>query len=157
MGMTVYYKPMPPPPSTASIVHERPVVAVYYARGGVDQVDALVFNTHAASLLGALGLSAPPSEVELYYDPATNEVGVKIWSPDRPERTLHPVHPTRFVGAGDQQWTTRMRDMWPIKVEAPGFMGTWHLPEVALYRPAPARLDLGKKMLIFNPRKLVTP
>lgn len=155
MGLTVFHKPTAPPALSASILYDRPMVAVCYARGGVNQVDALVFNASAAGLLGELGVGDPPAEVELYHDPSTNEVGVKPWSPDCPESTLHHVHPTRFVGAGVADWTNRMRTAWPLKVEAPQFMGTWHLPEVALYRPAPARLGPG--MLIFNPRRVVTP
>ncbi len=155
MGMTVYHIPTGGRGVIETIEHRLPVVAVSYARGGVAQVDALVFSAAACGLLGALGVAAPPAEVELYYDPATNEVGVKPWTTECPDSTLHQVHPTRFLGSGDPAWTARMRELWPLQIPAPAFMGTWHLPDVPLYRPSPARMGPG--MLIFNPRKLVTP
>lgn len=155
MGMTVFHIPGAGRGVIETIEHKMPAVAVSYARSGVAQSDALVFNAAAAGLLAELGLTPPPDEVELYYDPSTSEVGVKPWSPDCPENTLHQVHPTRFLGSGNPAWTDRMRSLWPLKVEAPAFLGTWHLPDVPLYRPSPARMGPG--MLIFNPRKLVTP
>jgi len=155
MGMTVFHKPTAGRGVIETIVHDRPAVAIAYARGGASQVDAIVFNAAAAGLLGELGAGVPPAEVELLYDPSTSEVGIKLWSPDCPTSTCHPVHSTRFLGAGDPQWTERMRTLWPLKVECPAFLGTWHLPDVALYRPSPARMGAG--MLIFNPRRLITP
>lgn len=155
MGMTVFHKMNGGRGVIETIVHEFPAVAIAYARGGVAQVDALVFNAAACVLLDELGAGIPPAEVELYYDPASNETGVRAWVPDSPMSTCHHVHPTRFLGSGDPRWTNRMRSLWPRKIECPQFLGTWHLPEVHLYRPAPAQVRSG--MLVFNPRKLVNP
>lgn len=147
MGMTVFHKPNSARGLVETIVIDRPAAAVVYAKSGATQVDAIVFNAAAVDLLDELGA---PSEVELLYDPATNEVGIRPWvAQDCPISTCHPVHPTRFVSSD------LLRARWPRKVECPQFINTWHLPEVLFYRPSPARLTAG--MFVFNPRRVMTP
>ncbi len=128
-------------------------MAVCYARSGFDQVDALILNAEAYRLLDTLDGGGQITEVELLHDPATGDVAVRAWRPHRPAATLHRVAGCRWGvpdGCGDEtEWTRDMRALWPCKIEAPLFLGTWDIPAATLRRPAFARVQAG--MLVFNP------
>lgn len=159
MGFTVFHNSAPAPLPSRALAAETPAVAVSYARGGTGQADSLLLNAGSAGLLlelaGADGIEA----VQLLYDPATGEAGIRPWLATRPSSTRHEVEETRWrahLGPGGDagEWSSVMRRIWPLKIEAAQFMGCWKLPEAPPARPAAARVHDG--MVVFNPGKLVT-
>lgn len=155
MGLTAYHRPSPPRSLGASRPLPVPAIAAFYAAGGHDQVDALVLNDLAARLLAQLaGSAAAGCEVELLHDPQNGELGITPWVMGRPLTTLHRVHPTRFRGSGPaDEYAAAVRAAWPVKVEAPQFMGCWQVPVISLARPAAVEVRGGA--LIFHPERLV--
>lgn len=155
MGMTAYRRPSPPAALGASRPLPVAAAAAYYGSSGLEQVDALVLNHLAAAALEALaGVDGTGHEVELLHDPRTGEIGITPWVMGRPLTTLHHVHPTRFrsTSAGPE-WADQVHAAWPSKIEAPQFMGCWHIPPISLARPA--AVEIRADMLVFHPGKLV--
>jgi hypothetical protein len=156
MGMTAYHRAGPATSLGATRPLPVPAIAVFYGAGGLDHVDSLVLNHLAAAALEELaGTPMCGTEVELLHDPQTGEGGIKPWVIGRPLATLHHVHPTRFRGTSDHdEWGTMVRAAWPVKIEAPQFLGTWKVPPVSLARPA--AVDVRDGMLVFHPARMVT-